>query len=534
MATLAELHDALVNADKAGDVEAARQLADAIVAASQPQAKSSPVDGMSTTDKVRAGIGRGMSSTGRGLLGAISDTPIGALNRLVTSATGLPGRIPTQDELIQQRDEANRLDAPLLATRAGKVGNVIGTTASAAPAMLIPGANTYAGAGLVGALTGGLTTEGDAKDRLQGAAFGGLGGLAGKGAGDLLGAGVSKLASLGKVDPQRAAAVAAAQDAGYVLPPTEANPNLLNKVLEGLSGKIKTSQAASSRNQDVTNTLAKKAIGANADAPLTADALNSIRAQAGQAYEAVAQTGVIKPTPAYTKALDDITAPFQKAAAGFPNAKPNPIIAEIESLKSPEFDAGAAIGKIRELRSAADAAYAQGNKEAGKAFKSAAGALEDAIDTHLQQVGSPGLLGAFRDARALIAKTYSVQKGLSPTGNVNAASLAKDLAKGRPLSGELRTIAEAGANFPKATQSLQQNYNALSPLDFAVGLQAGTPIGLVARPLTRELILSKPYQSAIGAGDNRLVELLANSLNNDQFRRLLPAAVAANSVPARQ
>jgi hypothetical protein len=67
-------------------------------------------------------------------------------------------------------DEANRLDKSLMATGGGKVGNVIGQAAAVAPAMLIPGANTYVGATAIGAGVGGLTTEGGLADRAKGAA----------------------------------------------------------------------------------------------------------------------------------------------------------------------------------------------------------------------------------------------------------------------------------------------------------------------------------------------------------------------------
>ena len=48
--------------------------------------------------------------------------------------------------LVKQSEhwDAKRLDAPLLKTGAGRVGSTIGTASLAAPAMLIPGANTYA------------------------------------------------------------------------------------------------------------------------------------------------------------------------------------------------------------------------------------------------------------------------------------------------------------------------------------------------------------------------------------------------------
>lgn len=485
-----------------------------------PEPKYDPTEGMGTIEKVRAGIGMGMAKTARA----------------VGQAVGLVD----QSEI----DEANRLDQALANTKAGKFGGFVGTTAAVAPALLIPGANTYAGAALIGAGTGALTTEGDIGDRAQGALFGGLGGLAGKGLGDAAGAGINKLrtayagsqAAKQTANAGRDSAVQLARQSGYNLPPTEVRPNALNSLLEGLSGKTKTSQAASQQNQEVTNALAKKAVGLADDAVLDGPALQAIRAEAGKAYDAVAAAGQITPGAKYTQALDSIVSDAQKAAQSFPNGKANPVLAEIDALRSASFDAGSAVAKIKELRAAADTAYAQRDKSLGKALKQGAAALEDAIEDHLQQAG-PGLLKQFRDARQLIAKTYSVESALNKgSGEVAASALAKQLQKGRPLSGELRTIAEVGSAFPKATQVLPQSYNALSPLDFAVAAGTGDLTGLVARPGARSLILSRPYQALaarpMSYDDSATINALARLLGNNQLRSLLPAAAAAQSVPA--
>ena len=73
-------------------------------------------------------------------------------------------------------DEKKRLDAPLKATTAGTVGNVIGKVAVGLPAAFVPGANTLAGAGLIGGAQGVLeptaSDESVAKNALIGASAG--------------------------------------------------------------------------------------------------------------------------------------------------------------------------------------------------------------------------------------------------------------------------------------------------------------------------------------------------------------------------
>jgi hypothetical protein len=321
------------------------------------------------------------------------------------------------------------------------------------------------------------------------------------------------------------AAVSNALGAGYKLPPTEINPSITNSLLEGLSGKIKTSQAASAKNQPITNQLAAKAVGAPVDAPLTAEALQGIRKSAGQAYEAIKGTGTVAADAPYTQALDTIAQKYQGAAQGFPGLVKDDIPKMIESLKQPNFDAAHAVDAISVLREGANKAFAAGDTAMGKASKDAASAMEGMLERHLTATGQdPALLKSFVDARQTIAKTYSVEKALNAaTGDVSAKVLANQLAKGRPLSGELKTIAEVGGAFPKATQSLPQNYNASSPLDYmgAVvgGVKSGNPLAtaaaiLAARPAVRGVILSGPYQKLAASGDKYAPNALVNLLSS--------------------
>lgn len=491
-----------------------------------------PTAGMNEGEKFRAGIGKAFSDLGTG----VSQFGAGVADffapRQANAADRIVGRKPLSrvDEMRQQVAEARRLDAPLMNTGAGTAGNVVGNVAAVAPTAVIPGANTYAGASAIGALTGLAQPSASGTETLTNAGLGAAGGAAGKGIADAAGKFVAnRTASAAVNQAQNAQKVAAAQSAakaGYVIPPEDLGGGMLTKAVSGLSGKIKTAQEASARNQPITNALVKQELGLAADAPVDIGVLNGIRQQAGQAYEAVSNTGTIAPKQTYADALDKIVAPFKKAAQGFPGAKPNPIIAEIDSLRSPQFDAASAVAKIKELRSSADTAYAQGNKELGKALKDGAQALEGAIDDHLTTIGAPAdLLDNFRRARQLIAKTYTAQKALNPqTGDFNAQVLAKELGKGRPLSGNIKTAAEAASSFPKATQALKETPKSLSPLDFAAagGMLAGTggnPLaaaGLLARPGLRSALLSGPVQrNALAnagkvAGPNALARLLQN------------------------
>lgn len=307
-----------------------------------------------------------------------------------------------------------------------------------------------------------------------------------------------------------------AQQAGYVIPPTQVKPSLINRLLEGTAGKISTAQNASFKNQQVTNQLAARSLGLPDDVVITPDVLTNIRTQAGKAYENLGATGTIKTSPKFNQALDDIKVykDAKIAEAQFPTGKTNPIIETIDSLRSPSFDVNSAISKINVLRNDADIAYRTGDKALGKANKEASQVLENTIENYLANTKQTDLLQKFKDARQLIAKTYSVENALNQTtGSIDAKKLAAQLAKGKPLSGELKQAGQFAQAFPTAAQTTERmgSIPQISPLDvggaaltsggaYFAGGEAATPLGfatLLARPTLRAAALSQPVQKGL-------------------------------------
>lgn len=126
--------------------------------------KYSPTAGMGTFARTVAGYGSAAPRLARGIgqrLGMVSQS---------------------------DADEANKLDAPLLATTAGNVGNIAGNIAAAVPTALIPGANTIAGAAAIGGGLGLAQPTSTGESPLQNAAIGAAAGPAGLLAGRGLGA----------------------------------------------------------------------------------------------------------------------------------------------------------------------------------------------------------------------------------------------------------------------------------------------------------------------------------------------------------
>lgn len=481
-----------------------------------------------TTQNVLAGIGHGMvTSVGNMKQGfdmaanklesAASGTTIGNAISYVSDKLGFPTAQQALQNTNQSLADNKKYSAPLMKTTAGTLGDMVGQGAVLAPTALIPGVNTLPGAAAVGAGAGLATTEGNLKNRLIGAAEGGAGMVAGTALGGLLGAGASKLSdSLAKsntvhdvVNASKNQMLNLAEKYGLKMNPVDANPNMVNRILTGISGKIQTNQAASSANQPVINGIIRRELGVPENIPLNQETLGLIRQQAGNAYNVVRNSGAVTPGENYTSALNKILSDTTGQAKSFPGLKNDEITGIIGTLNQKQFNAGDAVDATRFLRNLSDKAYAANDKQVGAAYKGASNALEDALDSHLQSLNNPNALAEFRNARQTIAKTYSVQKAMNlATGDIDAAKLAAQFNKGKPLSGGLKDVAQLANAFPKTMQSLKTPYQPVGPLDYALGVGSGlaTTVGTgsllgllaagntVVRPAIRSTLLSAPVQ----------------------------------------
>lgn len=446
-----------------------------------------------------------------------------------------------QAALREEVAESRRLDAPLMKTAGGMTGNLAAQLSTA----LIPGAAGLRGAALIGAGTGAVQPTIDGESRLgnivTGAALGAAGQKVGEKATSVitgkLGERAAERVAAQSMNTPRDAALAVGKQAGLVVPPTQVNPTLLNRSLEGLAGKLTTGQAASAKNAPVINRMVANALGLPADEPITRTALARIRTQAGQAYEAVKGTGTVQADQQLTSALDQLVAKYQGAGKAFPGLAKNEVAELVDTLRVPRFDADAGVDAISVLREKADAAYSAGNKALGKAARGAADALEDQMGRHLQATGAPAqLLDEYRQARQLIAKTYSVDGALNPSGNIDASKLATALKRGAPLTAELKDVANFASVFPKAAQPVERmgSLPGISPLDAGLALSQGN-LGkaaswLVGRPAARAAIISDPYQRVFAAPSYSapVIDRAAQGVvKDDRLTRALQALTAS-------
>lgn len=308
-------------------------------------------------------------------------------------------------------------------------------------------------------------------------------------------------------------AIKQAREAGYAIPPSAVRPSLMVRMLEGLSGKAATGQAISLKNQQVTNSLAAQALGLSDDVKLTPEALNAVRKEAGQAYQAISGLG-------------DITVSGEKLPASVPlKTGIDPYLNRINKVNSADL-----VNAWKQANSDANAYYKAYGRDANpetlakaKQARQAAEQIDDFLTNKLTESGQVDLLNNLKDARVQIAKTYSVEKALNPvTGNVDARVLANDLKKGKVLTDELRQAGEYAARFPKAVQTPETvgGMAGFSPLDISAagiisaGIQNPAAMALVgARPAARTALTSNLLQNRLIRQPSKITPEQINYLN---------------------
>ena len=325
-----------------------------------------------------------------------------------------------------------------------------------------------------GVLPGGALAAGGsmAAEAIGGPAWAGVGGMAPSAA--IAGYNAMRQPGLQRQQQQnqvRDATLREAQEAGYVLPPSQVQATFLGNRAESLSGKAALDQSAVIKNQQVTNRIAREEVGLPENAPITPAALEARR--------------------------DAISSPYKELAGISPSAK-------------------AALKRLQEARSNAKdhwSSYDRNARPEDKAnaqkFDQQAQMLETFLEKEAARRGKPQLVDEMRQARQDIAKTYDVERSLNiGDGNVDARILGRALDRGKPLSGGLQTIARFAEAYPQLTRAQAGNPTpGVGALEMYGGLGAGALGGSMfgpggwalaalpfIRPGMRETLLSGPYQ----------------------------------------
>lgn len=159
MADLAQLERALINADKAGDAEAARTLAGEIRRLREVQ--NVGTGNAATANAKPVKIGR--DAFADTLRETLRETDWGTRN-IAGAGTALANLWEGGKQLFGLGDAQNIENQRIIAQEA-PVGAIAGNLATYAPLALVPGANTVAGGAAIGGVTGALqpTTEGESR-----------------------------------------------------------------------------------------------------------------------------------------------------------------------------------------------------------------------------------------------------------------------------------------------------------------------------------------------------------------------------------
>lgn len=432
------------------------------------------------------------------------------------------------EKLQADIDEAKTRDAPLMDTTAGKAGYVGGAMLAGAPTVMGAGMNTIRGAAAAGAMTGAAqpvaSDEGDLlEQKAKNTAIGAGLSSAGQALGQAVGATARRItvraaarqAARQAANAEKDATLAAAQQAGYVVPPAMTEGNMAGKILSGLSGKAKTEQLARIRNQRVTDRLARQALGVQADLPITENVTRAVRQAAYDAgYRPVSAVGNIPTDSAYQNALNRITQQHAGAIRSFPDAAQNDIAAAIEPYRVQNFLAEDGISQIQTIRDQASDAFRTGNTQLGRALRGVSRAMEDQIERHLEGGGRNGqtMLNDFREARRMMARAHTVESAIREgSGSVDPAKFAEALRKGKPLDGELETIGRFANTFREVGRMPSgADANPLTVLDFTTGgigagMSASNPAGLALMALPAARVASR-YGVLSGAGQRMFTQ----------------------------
>ncbi len=292
-----------------------------------------------------------------------------------------------------------------------------------------------------------------------------------------------------------------ARELGYKVLPTSAKQTRTRDFAQAAAGTVPLKQKMSQDNQINTNVKVRRHFGLEENTPITADALGLVRAEAGQAYEAIKGMGRLRMDATYINGIRELKRPGA-LAKDFPGAVKKDVLAEADKFDVRQITAEGAVEALKQLRRDSDIGSISldpATRDLARVQRKIADNLEGLLERKTK-ILNPQVHSDFVNARRTIAQTYQVQKALVEGDNVSAIALGKQLTKGKPFSGELRDIAEFGKNFKETAQPNPPQATNFRPMDFAIGILGGSvspalAVAVFARPALRSFLLSKTGQS---------------------------------------
>lgn len=312
---------------------------------------------------------------------------------------------------------------------------------------------------------------------------------------------------------------------GATLPPTQVNPSMLNRLLEGFSGKQQTGQVASIKNQELVNAQARKTLKLPEDTVITPQVLQDFRNVKGQAYDALKANNTYYTDRQFITDVNKRTTELQKLAN---TTDVSSELNVLNGLKQMNFDGVGLVEQMKRLKFDGEAnamSIDPAKKSLGQAQKFAARQLEDLAERNLQKFNQPDVMTNFKQARQDIAKSYTIEKSLNAvTGDVSGAKLGQRAATGKIVPSELQALADAAAAYPTAFQNTARigSVPGISPLDVgAAGVAAASASNpsllatVLGRPAVRAGITSPVFQRNMLPSSQPQAPSLLNRITSD-------------------
>lgn len=378
-----------------------------------------PTQGMTTGEKVLSGAGKAFYDVGRGA------------KQIVGAAS-------------QQEIDANKaIDAPLMRTGAGIAGNIAGNMALFAPTALIPGANTYTGAGVIGAGMGALQPVASDESRVSNMALGGTAGVAGQAIGRGIGRVFRPVQS--SLSPEEGVLLQAARREGIPVTAGQATGSrplqTMESVMENLPLTAPQQAAIREGQQRAFTRAALSRAGISGD---VADAatLASQKANVGGQLGSIAKQNVLDFNQGLTTKFADIV---DDASQHLPPDLANKVSATVDQILKQVGQDGKMLGTNYQgwrepLRGLAS------NTETGRYFSQIRKALDSEFAAQIS--GAQG--EAFRDLSRQYANVKTIIDAMGGAGNLPAkgqiAPAQLGAAVGRAMGREGRALGRGDLN----------------------------------------------------------------------------------------
>lgn len=308
-----------------------------------------------------------------------------------------------------------------------------------------------------------------------------------------------------------------AHQAGYSLPPSYIGGEG-RKVLQSVSGGPKVNTEFSAGNQEITDNLAKLALGLHPSEELSDATLDRLKDEAYKPFQEIRELGTLPPDPEFDDAVKAAGGRFATRGKSYGGSYRYESIAKEKApyLDTHTVDAGESLDEIRALRASAKsnlAVYDPEKNALGQTQRQIAQAIEDRMDRYVKSVAQihpedtkiASMVHDLKEARSQLAKIANVEASIGSGGHVRARDFATLLDHKTPLTGPLLTIAETAKNFPKALQEVskageQGGWSAVDYLLGGTGILTGHPQVAalsIARPIIRKTLQSESAQRAM-------------------------------------